>query len=187
MELTKVINWFVERNLYQKFLEINLTDKRRFNNITCKIKDCVGKGIDPPATCRNHFNFETYYFYRYNVANYDIVLLNGSDCLVLNCDINGALNSLEKNGVLIVNAQPVPGEEREGFLGDPWEAVVYQRANNRNINVRTIVDGEVSYCIIQNVYNSSLYNGPTGTHEDMTKNFKEIFNPIEEDELMRYY
>lgn len=187
MKLIELLNWFRERHLYERFLEINIKDSKVFNAVTCRVKDCTGETMENPTKARHYYKMSQESFFRYNVGQYDMILLNGCDNMRLNCAINKCLKIKSNYGIVIVHPyfDDTP-EEHHPTAGEPWQAIAYQRTFNHDIFIRTMFDAEEAFCIIQSG-REEKYRGPMADREDLNKNMEEIFRPIEKDELVKYY
>lgn len=97
----EIINYLIQKNHYEHYLEIGVEDGECLRLIECKYKD----GVDPAS---EHANFKMYsndFFNNLpNDIKYDIVFIDGLHVEEqVDKDIENALNHLSENGSIVLH------------------------------------------------------------------------------------
>lgn len=140
-----LINYLVEQNNYQRYLEIGVQDY--YCNCD-KIKADYKYAVDPSP--RNKCDFigtSDAFFGQHDPAEkFDIIFIDGlhhSDQVLK--DINHSLNILEEGGTIVVH-DCLPEREIEQFkhvvegswTGDVWKTMVHLKGTRADLEIRTV-------------------------------------------------
>lgn len=149
MKRHEIINFFIKKYYYKKYLEIGVFTGFNFEKINCLEKDGVDPGLEGVvASCVNYPYYSDEFFDRIKGEGikYDFIFIDGLHHTdQVDRDIKNSLNYLSNNGVVMLHdsnpycfeMQEVP--RKTGFwTGDVWKSVVKVRYNNPEINYFTI-------------------------------------------------
>lgn len=144
----EIINFLIQKNKYQKYLEIGVYDGLNIQKIQIAHKDGVdpgAEGIVPPEV--NHPMTSDQFFDKLSDdIKYDLIFIDGlHHCDQVIKDIQNALNHINNNGTIILHDCNPPNEQiqkvpREtiAWTGNVWKAFVSFRLNNPTIQSFTI-------------------------------------------------
>lgn len=135
---TDLINYLIEKNGYESYLEIGVASGDNLKLI--KIPKKVGVDPSPSSPCEYHLTSDD--FFNQNKETFDIIFIDGLHLheQVLR-DVDNALTCLNEGGVIVMHdcmpAQeswqsrtPVPG----AWNGDVWKAAAYIRMHYDNVH-----------------------------------------------------
>ena len=153
MNRTELINHFIKKYDYKKYLEIGVFNPyRNFNKINIEYKI----GIDPDSKTNPSIVTTSDNFFKYNKSKFDIIFIDGLHIKeqVIR-DILNSLKFLTINGTIILHdcnpkdeiSQKVP-KETDHWNGNVWEAFVYIRTHYNGLNC-FVIDTDEGCGIIQ--------------------------------------
>lgn len=137
---TDVINYLIEENNYQKYLEIGVADGANLGLIKAPYK----WGVDPSTVAgknRTH-TMTSDEFFQQNKETFDIIFIDGLHLheQVLK-DVTNSLNCLNPGGIIVMHdcmpqeiqhqfRNPIPG----AWNGDVWKAAAFIRMHLANVH-----------------------------------------------------
>lgn len=129
---TDIINYLIEQNDYQRYLEIGVKKNDNFNYIRCEHKD----GVDPNGRC-NYPMTSDEFFGQVNGHKYDIIFIDGlHEFKQVLKDVNNSLAILNEGGAIVmhdccpekeINQLVPPPENLNIWNGDVWKAFAILR------------------------------------------------------------
>ena len=132
-----LINYVIEKNKYNKYLEIGCHNNEVFDQI--RIKKI---GVDPISG--GNFRGTSDYFFSENSKKFDCIFIDGlHEYNQVSEDIKNSLNVLNDNGIILLHdclpttlhKQAVP-RYKNIWNGDVWKCIVYYRTL-KNIDIVT--------------------------------------------------
>ncbi len=188
MKKEDIINYFIQKYKFKKYLEIGTQHGKSFNEVICQIKISVDPDVNTKATYKVTSNE----FFARNGMLFDIVLVDGDhrSPQILD-DIIHSLNCLEKDGIIIVHdcnpisegMQAVPRVEKQ-WTGNGWIDILKLR-QNPDLEIR-VVDTDYGVGIIRRGKQTPLKE-ITEDYSVFEKNKKELLNLITIEEFERLY
>lgn len=162
MTKNQIINLFIKKYKYKRYLEIGIFDGWNFNLINCENKDAVDPGTEGIlAGCVNYpvTSDEFFSIIKNKKEKYDFIFIDGlHHTEQVDKDIENSLNHLSENGVIMLHdANPSSFELQEIprknnlWTGDVWKSVVKIKYNNPEINYFT-VDTDFGCAILKKGY-----------------------------------
>lgn len=140
MKRWDIINSFIDKLGYTRYLEIGTAAGTCFSKIKCKHK----VGVDPKG--RVGLKMTSDQFFKKNKEKFDIVFIDGLHIdKQVDKDIRNSLRCLRKNGTIILHDcnpptwkhQAVPRQQR-AWNGTVWKSIVKLRVKNPNLHVLVI-------------------------------------------------
>lgn len=132
----QLINWFISKYGYKRYLEIGCADDRNFNLIKCEEK----VGVDPFQGGTVRMTSDDYFAFNHNELKdnrFDIVFIDGyHEFKQVLRDIRSSIQYLNEGGAIIIHdcdpkvkaEQMVPQPEGQGsWTGDVWKAIAVYR------------------------------------------------------------
>ncbi len=150
-----IINYLIEQNEYEKYLEIGVQDY--YSNCD-KIQAKIKYAVDPAPRTKCDFIGTSDEFFAQHDTNdkFDIVFIDGlhqSDQVVK--DIENSLSILSENGTIVVHdclPQAEYQQSREDnnseWTGDVWKAIAMLKGTREDLNIK-VVDHDWGCGIIQ--------------------------------------
>jgi len=139
-----IINYFIKKNNYKRYLEIGVRDGECFKNININYKDSVDPVKGPYTTFA--MTSDDFFLKLKGNFKYDIIFIDGLhlDYQVYN-DIINSLKHLETNGTIICHDINPPFEicQRKEIIvpswnGNSWKAFVKLRSEREDLEMYTI-------------------------------------------------
>jgi len=139
MKRFNVINYFIEKYKYKKYLEIGIDNPNNcFNKINCKEKI----GVDPNK--QTTFKMTSNEFFNQNSEKFDIIFIDGlhiKNQFIM--DVENSINCINKNGIIICHdcrpydekvASPVR-VSGQSWYGDVYLGWLHLRYYRRDIKM----------------------------------------------------
>lgn len=170
MYRTDIINRYVSKYKFDKYLEIGVGDGFCIERVSAKHKDGVDPGVDPTYSHRcglvNHKMTSDEFFQKIEGTNflYDFVFIDGlHHTEQVDKDILNSLKHLSPNGFIMLH-DTVPDSYESQLVpriqvvwnGDVWKSIVKIRCSNPDLEVFT-VDTDCG-CTILKRGNQKLYD-----------------------------
>lgn len=170
MYRTEIINKYISKYKFEKYLEIGVGDGFCIEKVSAKYKDGVDPGVDPTYShsCNlvNHKITSDEFFSSIENKNilYDFIFIDGLHHTdQVDKDIYNSLKYLSLNGIIMLH-DTVPDSYKSQLVpraqviwnGDVWKSIVKLRYNNPNLEIFTI-DTDCG-CTILRRGKQSLYN-----------------------------
>ena len=147
MTRSEIINLFIKKNGYKKYLEIGVNTPAQpgwnFDNIIADIKH----GVDPNPKVKTTFNTTSDDFFEKHISQkYDIIFIDGLHLSEqVYRDIINSLAWLNEGGTIVVHdCNPVLEKTQVrihtsgAWHGDVWKAILKLRMENPKLSVYTI-------------------------------------------------
>ena len=187
---TDLINYFIKKYNYKKYLEIGVFDpNRNFNDICLNYKI----GIDPNIKSKSTLLLTSDDYFRLSDDKFDIIFIDGLHIKeqVIK-DIKNSIKCLNDNGVIIVHdcnpkdeiSQKVP-KETHHWNGNVWESFIYMRTKIDGFDFYVIDMDEGCGVIQQNNYNKKIQINHQINYENFVKYKKEWLNLISVDDFLK--
>lgn len=149
MKKEEIINKFIKKYYYKKYLEIGVFTGFNFEQIECLYKDGVDPGAEGVmASCANYQCTSDEFFEQIKNKDikYDFIFIDGlHHSEQVDKDIKNSLKHISNNGVIMLHdANPYNFEMQEVprktglWTGDVWKSIIKIRYNNPQINYFTI-------------------------------------------------
>ena len=202
MDRIALINHYLSKKDFKKYLEIGVHKGHSYNGISAMIKDSV----DPDKTTSATYHLTSDDFFK-KVAptleyKYDVIFIDGlHHTEQVDNDIKNSLQYLEDDGVIILHdcnpisemRQRVPADFdiwEYGWNGDVWKSVFKFRLNNsyRTYNV-FVIDADEGLGVIKNnrLGKEFTFEMPNELNYDfLNQNRKDILNLITSEEFYLY-
>jgi glycosyltransferase involved in cell wall biosynthesis len=190
MKRTNIINKLVEKNGYEKYLEIGVRSGVNFRPIKCPYKI----GVDPDKSARATHFMTSDEFFEENKDIFDIIFIDGDheEEQVLK-DFDNALKALSPDGAIVMHdCNPInewrqrPKEEFDGLAmwnGTVWRA--YVRLRQREDLSMCVVDTDEGTAVIQRGSQIPLkYNEPL-EYKELEERREEMLNLISPKEWLK--
>lgn len=188
MKRTDIINHFIEKRKYKRYLEIGVDHGENFKKVVCEEKF----GVDPAENSNVTHQMTSDDFFKKNKKKFDIVFIDGlHHAEQVEKDIENSLKFLKKGGVIVLHdciphcerIQRVPRETKE-WTGDVWKAIIKVR-RQPDIHI-SIVDTDYGVGIIEKGQQTPLIiDNPTFAQFEAKKN--EWLNIISPEEFLNKY
>lgn len=189
MKRSDVINWFIQKYGYTRYLEIGI-DNPSANYDLIKIGHRVG--VDPNKNTTYRLTSDK--FFEINEEQFDIGFVDGlhlRDQVIR--DVENLLKCLSPNGTILMhdchpyNHWVGGAEHQEGksWYGTVWQAFAHLRATRPDLAMRT-ADCDCGIGIVRRG-SQELYKGKYETWEDYEQNQDEILQLISPYDLDKYY
>jgi hypothetical protein len=152
MNRTEIINFFIEKHKFQRYLEIGVSDGWNIEKVKAIHKDGVdpgpAEGGGPLPTAVNYVMTSDSFFETIKNQNttYDFIFIDGlhhSD--QVDADIFNSLNALSDGGIIMLHDSLPPSYEhqlvprmQDSWCGDVWKSIVKLRLSNPNLEIFTI-------------------------------------------------
>lgn len=153
MNRTSIINFYIRKYNFEKYLEIGVQYGDNIDNINAKHID----GVDPGSDQYNNRNLSDKVNYKMTSDEffesikdknilYDFIFIDGlHEHPQVNKDINNSLNHLSPNGMIMLHdtlpssfeAQEVP-RKKKNWNGDVWKSVAELRCTRNDLQIATI-------------------------------------------------
>lgn len=193
MTRSEIINLFISKFNYKKYLEIGVNDNKQpgwnWINIKCELKH----GVDPNVETTFKMTSDDF-FENHTLEKYDIIFIDGLHIFEqVYKDIINSLNCLEKNGTIVVHdCNPIMEitqrriRESDAWHGDVWKSILKLRIENPNVEIYT-VDTDEGCSIIRFGYQDLLKSDVENpyTFEYLNKNRRNVLNLITVDEFKK--
>lgn len=201
MNRTDIINFYISKYKFEKYLEIGVADGVNIERVTAKYKHGVDPGQEKYyskfSELVTHKTTSDNFFAEIKDKNifYDFIFIDGlhhSD--QVDKDIYNSLNHLSPEGIIMLHdanpssfeAQLVPRIQIE-WNGDVWKSIVKLRCNNPNVEVFTV---DTDYgCAILRKGSQKLYNkvplAAALNWNYFVPNRKELLNLISVEEFIK--
>ena len=179
MDKIHIINYFIKKNNYKKYLEIGIDNAVTFKevNIDCKI------GVDPNTSLDGIVKKDSDTFFKENIEKFDIILIDGlhhSDQVYK--DVVNSLNCLSKEGIIICHDM-LPYDEKMQMIpysggvwtGDCWKAFVNLRRDRNDLEMITI-DMDHGLAVIKKGSQNTIDINVEINYENFIKNKKDWMN-----------
>lgn len=191
MNRTDIINFFVEKYGYNKYLEIGTRDGINLNKIKCEIKH----GVDPKPKCKitHHMTSDEFFKQIPKEEKYDIIFIDGLHLeSQVQKDILNSLEHLEENGTIVVHdCNPIKEEYQREYRvqgikriwnGTTWKAFARLRTSKSDLEMYVINTDHG--CGIIRRGSQDLFPIPDGgineirTYDFLSSNRKRLLNLI---------
>jgi hypothetical protein len=202
MNRIQLINHYLAKKEFKKYLEIGVFKGHSYNGIDAIIKDSVDPDTNSPAIY--HLTSDDF-FEKIGPTlgyKYDVIFIDGlHHTEQVDKDIENSLKHLEDDGVIILHDCNPISEMRQrvpanfdiweyGWNGDVWKSIVKFRKNNPHLKYKVFVvnDDEGLGVIKPNQMGKELkIEIPTILNYDfLESNRVEILNLINSDEFLNY-
>lgn len=184
MKRNDIINLFIEKYNYKKYLEIGLSCGSNFRSINCAYK----VSVDPDNKTNPTFKMTSDDFFSLNQDTFDVIFIDGlhhADQVYR--DIENSIKILNTNGVIICHdmnpsdykMQCVPRCQVE-WTGDCWKAFVEFRMRNPDLET-FVIDTDYGVGVIRRNNHKLMQNFNIDielTYSNLEKNRKEWLNLI---------
>ena len=191
MKRTEIINLFVGRYNYNRYLEIGVRNpKDNFNKINCNYK----VGIDPNG--KTTFTVTSDEFFQQNEEKFDIIFIDGLHLEhQVDKDIINSLDVLSENGTIVMHdCNPVSeGAQVEEYIdgakwnGTVWKSFAKLRMSRDDLDM-VVVDTDHGCGVIrrgsQSVFSDNIEEL---NYKFLEKNRKDLLNLISVDEFTGIY
>lgn len=188
---TEIIQYFIDKNKAESYLEIGVQNGVNFNAIKCSLKI----GVDPDPTSKATHLMTSDKFFQISGNTFDVIFIDGlhheDQCTK---DILNALERLNENGVIICHdmipssfeAQKVP-RETKNWNGDVWKSFVKLRVRD-DLEMRT-VQTDCGCGIIRKAYPIGILHPDVipQTYNELIKDQERFMNAITEEEFFQLY
>ena len=154
MTRTDIINKYIAKFGYNKYLEIGTQNAVNFYGVECESKI----GVDPEPIVKDKYIIETTSdeFFKHNVDKFDIIFIDGlHHADQVKKDIENSLKVLDKNGVIICHDMMPPNEDaqkvpriQKQWMGDCWKAFVEVRMERDDLEMY-VVDTDFGVGVIR--------------------------------------
>jgi len=164
MKRYQLINIFIERYKYKRYLEIGVESGECFKNVICEFKDSVDPYLEktflPPMEYPVTYKLTSNDFFK-NIAptleyKYDIIFIDGLHLSEqVNMDIENSLKYLNDNGTIILHdCNPINYETQvvpriyEFWSGDVWKSIVNFKLNRKDLDI-FVIDTDTGLGVIR--------------------------------------
>lgn len=151
---TDIINYFIGKNKYKSYLEIGVKNPKtgNFNNINIKKK--FGIEPNPDIIQDNIFVCTSDFFFIKNKLSFDLIFIDGLNIeMQVDKDILNSLNSLNEDGIIILNRCNPPSEkyQKENInidgYGTVWKSFAKLRMKRADLSMY-VIDTDMGVGII---------------------------------------
>lgn len=113
-----VIQEFITKRKYKRYLELGLGDAEHFNAVQCDYKACVDIGFTPT------YKMSTDEFFEQNTETFDLIFIDAChEEMQVQRDIYNSLACLNPKGVIVLHdCLPESVEEELVAVGTSWKA-----------------------------------------------------------------
>lgn len=193
-----IVNTLIEKNNYNRYLEIGYGTGLNFHNIQLVDKTSVdrGDGVNPGDTfCKYLMPSSEFFLMAKDVGleKYDIIFIDGSHISedVIN-DVSNSLSFLNKGGTIVMHDcnpeeeahQVVPDPRSGKWNGDVWKTFLHFRMTRDDLKMY-VVDTDEGCGVIQwgsqELYPENLGEGIN--YQMFDKNRKDILNLLSVEEF----
>ena len=134
---TNLINYLIEKNQYETYLEVGVADGDNF----CQIQIAHKDGVDPGGGHAN-YAMTSDDFFAQNTKTYDIIFIDGLHlCEQVLRDVDNSLKCVNPGGVIVMHdclpttyeqqlPSPIPGS----WNGDVWKAAAQIRMHYPDVH-----------------------------------------------------
>ena len=157
-----IVNTFIKKNNYKRYLEIGYGTGINFHKILLEDKTSVDRGDGVSAGdpfCKYLMPSSEFFSMAKSIGlqKYDIVFIDGSHyCEDVIQDIKGSLDLLEEGGTIVMHDcnpeeeahQVVPDPRSGKWNGDVWKAFAHYRMTREDLNMY-VVDPDEGCGVIQ--------------------------------------
>jgi SAM-dependent methyltransferase len=194
MKRYELINWFVQKRGYRRYLEIGIDKPQNcFDRVRCEEKTGVDPNVGvtaPPV----HYRITSDAFFEQNTRPFDIVFVDGLHiCDQAVRDADNALRCLAPGGTIIMHDcrpynEHVAGPDRQpgySWYGTVWKAWATLRATRPDLEMHVVTDD----CGLGVIRRGSqmLYAGPYDTYTDWARHQDEIIAALRPGEALTHY
>jgi len=198
MKRSQIINAYISKFNFKKYLEIGVFDGLNFASINAEYKDAVDPGSEGQLPeCVNYKITSDDFFdsIKNSEIKYDFVFIDGLHITdQVDKDIENSLRHLNEGGIIMLhdgnppnyNSQVVP-RIQSIWTGDVWKSVVKLRFKRSDLSIFTI---NTDYgCVIIQKKESELYKNVSLetalTWDFFSKNKKELLNLISVEDFIK--
>lgn len=145
MTRTEIINSLIEKNGYQKYLEIGVRDYyTNCDKIKCNFKHAVDPF--PENKCDYVMTSDDFFLNLDDEFKYDIIFIDGLHLTEqVDKDIDNSIKHLSDNGCIVIH-DCLPIQEENQFrnpvisqwTGDVWKSIVKIRSSKNDVLVRVV-------------------------------------------------
>lgn len=184
-----IINYFIKKYKFTKYLEIGLDNGQTFNTVSCNEKTSVDPALGQYSHANPTFKMTSDDFFKSIDGNrtWDIIFIDGlhhADQVYR--DINNSLRHLSDNGVIICHdmnpvdemVQRVPRQTKK-WNGDCWKAWVRMRSQRDDLYMKVIDTDEGLGIIRKNSTNALLDIPDRLRYPFLAENRKHVLNLID--------
>ncbi len=202
MNKTQLINYYLSKKDFKKYLEIGVHQGHSYNLVDAIIKDSVDPNEESPAIY--HMTSDEF-FEKVGPTlgyKYDVIFIDGlHHTEQVDRDIENSLKYLEEDGVVILHDCNPESEMRQrvpadfdiweyGWNGDVWKSIFKFRVNNSHKNYKVfVVNDDEGLGVIKpnNVGVELKLKMPNSLdYNFLEKNKVEILNLIDKEEFLNY-
>jgi hypothetical protein len=202
MHRIELINYYLSKKDFKKYLEIGVYKGHSYNGVIATIKDSV----DPDETTLAAYHLTSDDFFE-KIAptldyKYDVIFIDGlHHTEQVDKDIENSLKYLEDDGIIILHDCNPESEPRQrvpvdfdiwehGWNGDVWKSVFKFRLNNSYRKYKVfVIDADEGLGVIKNnrLGNEFTFEMPEKLNYDfLNANRKDILNLITPEEFFKY-
>ena len=184
-----IINYFIKKYKFTKYLEIGLDNGQTFNTVSCNEKTSVDPALGQYSHANPTFKMTSDDFFKSidGSRTWDIIFIDGlhhADQVYR--DINNSLRHLSDNGVIICHdmnpvdemVQRVPRQTKK-WNGDCWKAWVRMRSQRDDLYMKVIDTDEGLGIIRKNSTNALLDIPDRLRYSFLAENRKYVLNLID--------
>ena len=184
-----IINYLVNKNGYQRYLEIGVRDNKNFNRIVANHKD----GVDPAGKCNYKMTSDKFFEQIPKDQVYDMIFIDGLHLKeqVLR-DVHNSLAHLNLDGTIVLHdCSPAKRIHATGtkkvstWNGTVWEAFVELRMSRDDISMHTI--SKDTGCGIIRRGSQDILERQIVSFDFFDKNRVELLNLISADEFLKLF
>ena len=148
---TDIINYFIKKFTFSRYLEIGVQSGLNIEKITATHKDGVDPGGGKYSNLSKLVNYkmtsdEFFKVIKDSGKEYDFIFIDGLHVSEqVDKDFQNSLNHLAKGGVIMLHDTLPPSYEAQvvpriqgGWTGDVWKTVVKLRCSSENLEITTI-------------------------------------------------
>lgn len=189
-----IINYFIEKNNFERYLEIGVFDGGNIRKIKCKHKDGVDPGVEGVIDDNVTFAITSNEFFDKiapTIEKYDIVFIDGlHHSEQVDLDIENALKYTNDNGIIILHDcnPPTLGHalvprQQLAWNGDVYKSILKFQKNNTQHTYYT-VDADWGIGVIvknklqENTVSAEKYDLGISNWDFFNKNRSELLNLI---------
>jgi len=187
----KIIQDIINKNKYQKYLEIGCDNDELFSKIEVKNKI----GVDPIQGGTERITSDE--FFQKNKENFDIIFIDGlHEYEQVKKDINNSLKFLDINGLVVLHdclpcnylQQAIP-RSQSSWTGDVWKAIVEVRTKE-NLNTCTC-EADMGLSIIKKRKNLDPLKIKIDNFKNLKfkfyyNNYRKLMNVISHDKINHF-
>lgn len=186
MKRYDIINHFINKKGYTRFLEIGHATGEAFSQIECDVMHSV----DPEGHPSHKMTSDE--FFEQNTEKYDIIFIDGlHHADQVEKDIRNSIEALNEGGTIVMHdcsptdekMQIVPRQQGV-WTGDVWKAYVKFLANNNDKYECFVIDSDWGCGVIREGSSKSIELPDELTYEWLERNRKQALNLISVQEFL---